>query len=758
MKGLIRKAYNSRLKALLIRWTTPPGLTREDGIRYWQGRILFTLLLAGVVLGFFVYFPSVALCIKEELWSVGIADTIIYALIIILFFRRSIPFAVRAVTFVLIAYILGIVLLLTVGPFGAGSVWLFAFPVIAGLFMGLRASLIALGVNAGTIIIIGILISLGYLKWDYSTINAAEKWAVIGLNFTFLNSVVAVSVAVILRGLQTLLEQEKSMLVSLEKEHCQLDESNRQLKREMLERNRAEDALQESEAKYRRLYEESRRVGEVYRSLLHTSADAIVTYDMEGKVSYVNPSFKRIFGWTPEEVEGKRLPLVPESEKKASMAGIKRIVEEGAGIQSFETKRYLKDGSLIDVSISGSRYNDHEGNPAGILVVLRDTSKRKKLEARLQQTGRMESLGTLAGGIAHDFNNLLMGIQGRTSLMRIDKDSSHPDFEHLKGIEDYVNSAADLTKQLLGFARGGKYEVRPTDINDLIKKSSTMFGRTKKEIRIHPKYQEDIRTVEVDQGQIDQVLMNLYVNAWQAMPWGGDLYLATENVTIDENYVKPFYVGPGKYVKISVTDTGVGMDKATQERIFEPFFTTKEMGRGTGLGLASVYGIIKNHGGFINVYSEKGEGATFNIYLPASESGVSGRMKEISEDVRHGSETVLFVDDEEMIIEVGEQLIEGLGYRVLTARSGKEAIEIYRENKDQIDMVILDMIMPDMGGGEAYDRLKEIDPDVKVLLSSGYSINAQSAEIVNRGCNGFIQKPFNMKQLSRKFRGVLDNK
>lgn len=192
----------------------------------------------------------------------------------------------------------------------------------------------------------------------------------------------------------------------------------------------------------------------------------------------------------------------------------------------------------------------------------------------------MEALGTLAGGISHDFNNLLMGIQGRTSLMLMDKDFSHPDFEHLKGIGDYVKSAVDLTRQLLGFAMGGKYEVKPTDLNNMIKKTSQMFGRTKKEIKIHRRYQEEIWTVEADQGQIEQVLLNLYVNAWQAMSGGGELYIETENFTLNEEYVKPFGVEPGKYLKISVTDTGTGMDEATQQRIFDPFFTTKEMGRG----------------------------------------------------------------------------------------------------------------------------------------------------------------------------------
>ena len=249
--------------------------------------------------------------------------------------------------------------------------------------------------------------------------------------------------------------------------------------------------------------------------------------------------------------------------------------------------------------------------------------------------------------------------------------------------------------------------------------------------------------------------MNLYVNAWQAMPGGGDLYLETENLTLDETDVKPFSIEPGKYVKISVTDTGVGMDKATREKIFEPFFTTKEMGRGTGLGLASAYGIIKNHSGFINVYGEKGHGTTFDIYLPASEKEII-EEKKLAGDTLKGSETVLFVDDEDMIIEIAKEIFAQLGYKVLIARSGKEAIEIYEENKEHIDIVLLDMIMPDMSGSDTYDSLKEIDPDIKVLLSSGYSLEGQATEILNRGCSGFIQKPFKMKELSQKLREILD--
>jgi CheY-like chemotaxis protein len=333
--------------------------------------------------------------------------------------------------------------------------------------------------------------------------------------------------------------------------------------------------------------------------------------------------------------------------------------------------------------------------------------------------------------------------------------TNHPYYEKLKRIEDYVRSGAELTKQLLGFARGGRYEVAVADLNEIVDRTSTMFGRTKKEIMIHGKFQQNLWTVEVDRGQIEQVFMNLYVNAWQAMPRGGDLYLETANITINDGYVKPFFVKPGRYVKVSVTDTGIGMDEKTRERIFEPFFTTKEMRRGTGLGLASVYGIVKGHNGIINCYSEKGHGATFTVYLPASEKEFV-KEAQVPADIVSGEGTILLVDDEDMIVEVSSELLEVLGYRVHVANNGKDAIEIYRDKWGEIDVIILDMIMPGMGGGETFEVLKSINPDVKVILSSGYSINGKAKEIMNRGCKAFIQKPFEMADLSDKIKKVLN--
>jgi CheY-like chemotaxis protein len=373
---------------------------------------------------------------------------------------------------------------------------------------------------------------------------------------------------------------------------------------------------------------------------------------------------------------------------------------------------------------------------------------------QLQLSQKMEAVGTLAGGVAHDFNNLLMGIQGRTSLMLLETDPIRPQFDQLKEIEIYIQRATKLTKQLLGFARGGKYEVKPTNMNDLIEKSSQMFGRTKKEITIYKTYHDQIWSVEIDRSQIDQVLLNIFVNAWQAMPAGGDLYIQTKNELLDEDVAGVYRVRPGKYVAISITDTGTGMDENTLKRIFDPFFTSKDKELGSGLGLASAYGIIQNHDGIIFAESEKGQGATFRIYLPATEKPVIDELQ-ANQNILVGTETILLVDDENMIIDVGAEILQKLGYEVLTARHGMEAIEVYQQNRQKVAMVILDLIMPQMGGGETYDKLKEVDPQVKVLLSSGYSLDGQATEILKRGCDGFIQKPFSMEDLSRKLRQII---
>jgi len=513
-------------------------------------------------------------------------------------------------------------------------------------------------------------------------------------------------------------------------------------------------ALQESEEKY--------------RTIVEGLEEGYFEVDLERNLTFFNDPLCKILGYSRDELSGKNTRIFTSASTSGKMDQIyAQIQKTGEPVRVTDYDAIGKTGDRIMLEMTASLLRDSSGTPVGFRGVLWDVSERKKaeaekkkLEVQVQQAQKMESIGTLAGGIAHDFNNILMGIQGNASLMALKTDPGHPNYEKIKNIETYVENGTELTRQLLGFARRGKYHAIATDINDVIAKSATMFGRTQKGIRIRLDLVPDISTVDVDRGQIEQALLNLYVNAWQAMPQGGELYLKTENVILDAEFVnnKPYKVEAGDYVKVTISDTGVGIDKEIQNRIFEPFFTTKEMGRGTGLGLASVYGVIKNHGGYINVYSELNQGTSFTIYLPVSRKKIQKEIEKTVPTLTMGSGTILLIDDEEMIIKVGKELLQELGYEVLTARSGQEAINVYGKNADGIDLVIMDMIMPGMGGGETFDRLKKINPDIRVLLSSGYSINGQAAEILARGCDGFIQKPFNLIQLSDKIKKIITKK
>jgi two-component system cell cycle sensor histidine kinase/response regulator CckA len=517
--------------------------------------------------------------------------------------------------------------------------------------------------------------------------------------------------------------------------------------RDITKRKKAEDALKESEEKF--------------RSVVEKSSVGIAILDDAFHYAYVNEEFCNISGYMEQELLGKNFTFPVAEESKAMVAERYQRRQRGEDVPAqYEFTFVRKNGDNRLGEVRSAIYLDSAGKAKSIIQVIDITSRKQAeeekriLEERLQQADKMESIGTLAGGIAHDFNNLLTGIQGYASLTLMNLKKNDPNYQRLQRIQDQVQSGGDLTGQLLGFARGGRYEVKPTDMNDVIKKSSSMFGRTKKEISIHRKSGKDLWTVEVDRGQMEQVFLNLYVNAWQAMPGGGDIYLETDNIILTNEQAFPYAITPGRYVKITVTDTGTGMDEKTREKIFEPFFTTKAMGRGTGLGLASVYGIIKGHQGMINVYSEPGHGTTFTIYLPSSEKEVIKENKETGEIVR-GTETILLVDDEKIVLEVNKELLVSMGYNVFAVGSGQEAVAIFMENKDKIDLVILDMILPGISGADTFDRLREISSGIKVLLSSGYSLNGKAQAIMERGCNGFLQKPFQIEQLSSKVREML---
>jgi CheY-like chemotaxis protein len=367
----------------------------------------------------------------------------------------------------------------------------------------------------------------------------------------------------------------------------------------------------------------------------------------------------------------------------------------------------------------------------------------------------MEAIGTLAGGIAHDFNNILMGIQGRADLLTLTGGFDPGAREHLRAIEDAVASASGLTRQLLGFARGGKYQPRPLDLNDLVRASVELFGRTRKGLEISVECLATPLVGEVDGPQIEQVLLNLCVNAGQAMPDGGTLRLSTAAVDLAEAFCCRYQRPAGRYVAIVVADSGIGMDEATQQRIFDPFFSTKGPGRGSGLGLASVYGIVDNHQGIISVVSQLGVGTTFTIYLPLSHDAPTPLVRHDGE-VRQGKETVLLIDDEQMILEVGAAMLGSLGYRVFTAHSGELALRCLEERGGEVDLVVLDLIMPGMDGAAVFAEIHHRHPLLPVVLSSGYAIDDVAKEILANGCRAFIQKPFSLVALSQQLRLVFD--
>jgi two-component system cell cycle sensor histidine kinase/response regulator CckA len=615
--------------------------------------------------------------------------------------------------------------------------WAYIFPAM--VFFGL-------GANRALLWVIVLLIAL--ISADL-LFGANEQIALDELKLRFYISFLLVTIATfffervkrkyqmeLIENQHTLKESENNYRIAYE-----------QLNLALKERQRAEDALRESEKRFREMAE--------------LTPQTIFETDVTGRLSFANRKAFDSFGYSQEDFDrgvNSIDMLAPEERQRGAENIFKIMGGEEIGLNEYTAMR--KDGSNFPIMVHSAPIV-RNGEILGLRGFIIDISDRKKteearlrLETQFHQAQKMETIGTLAGGIAHDFNNLMTTILGNTSLILFDIDTSHPHYAPLKNIERQIHRGADLTTQLLGYARKGKYLVKPVSLNQIVEESTTAFGRTRKEITIECELADDLLTVEADQGQIQQVLLNLFVNAADAMPTGGKLVLKTSNATHHDIKSKKYQPVAGDYLCLTVSDTGIGMDEEVRQRIFDPFFSTKATGKGTGLGLASVYGIIKNHGGYIEVQSQKGQGSQFSIFLPASAKQVL-TIAESAPEIIKGSGTILMVDDEEMVLDVGARVLKKLGYTVLESNNGRNAVELYEKLQDKINLVVLDIVMPDMGGAEVYDRLKEINPDVKVLLSSGYSIDDQPSEILERGCDDFIQKPFSLKAMADKIAGIL---
>jgi two-component system cell cycle sensor histidine kinase/response regulator CckA len=494
-----------------------------------------------------------------------------------------------------------------------------------------------------------------------------------------------------------------------------------------------------------------------FEVVLASMSEGILEINREGRIVYANAASMNITELNEENLLSSRfLDLFAEDARSSVASYLEEVWDFQSGSSSTGIEIQLGDKEL-ELRVYPVR---DDGSKSIALLV--DITERKRFEDQLRRSQRLESIGTLAAGVAHDFNNLLTVIQGNADIMSMDLQQTHPHFERLQEILRQVQSAKRLTGQLLGYARKGRFEVRLLDINQLIRETVETFGRTRKEISIHMDLDPKLDVFEGDSGQIEQLVLNLLLNAGDAMPGQGDLDIRTRNVGHDEISGNVFTPKEGAYLMISVHDTGVGMDPETQERIFEPFFTTKQMGRGTGLGLASVYGAVKGHGGYIDVESEVGKGTTFRIYLPVKRSAAAQPWSEAQQDNLDFSEprrrgTILLVDDEQAVLKVAAEILHKLHFGVLAAENGREALQLFQEHRRDIVLVILDIVMPGMGGSEVFQQLRGMAPDVKVLLCSGYSIQGEADRLIGIGASGFIQKPFSLRSLDQSINDVLQS-
>jgi two-component system, cell cycle sensor histidine kinase and response regulator CckA len=506
---------------------------------------------------------------------------------------------------------------------------------------------------------------------------------------------------------------------------------------------KAEQSLRESEEKYRTLFEES--------------IDAVYITTREGILVDANQAFLDLFGFSREEA--KNMDILTIYTDAAERRRVQEEIQRKGSVRDYEIRYRKKDGTEIECLLSSALRLDKDGTILGYQGIIRDVTDRRLLQRQLLQAQKMEAIGTLAGGIAHDFNNLLQVTMGYSEVLLSKKDKAHPEYARLQQILQAGRSGAELVQRLLTLSRKTESKQRPIDLNQQIEQVRRLLDRTiPKMINIELRLEELLATVNADPTQIEQIIMNLAVNARDAMPEGGKLTLSTGNVILDEAYCR-VHPGakPGKYLLLAISDTGSGMDKEILDRMFEPFFTTKSVGGGTGLGLAMVYGIVKQHGGHITCESQPGHGTVFKIYLPAIEEQeiVSDELAE-EPKLPGGTETILLVDDEDVVRDLGELILSESGYKVLTARNGKEALDIYRRERESISLVILDLIMPEMGGKQCMQELLKINPTMRVLVASGYASGGTARDAVQLGAKAFVNKPFNVAQLLQQVRTVLD--
>jgi len=523
--------------------------------------------------------------------------------------------------------------------------------------------------------------------------------------------------------------------------------------RDISDRKKIEEELRRAhEELYQRTVEQLGESRSRLALIIDSSEDAIISESLDGTITTWNKGAERIYGYTPEEVVGKNISLLAPPDHPDEIPEILRKISRGESVEHDESVRLTKDGRRLNVSISVSPLRDAKGDIVGASVIARDITAQKRAEGQIRQSQKMEAIGRLAGGVAHDFNNILGIINACVEFLRDRIDPAAESSQYVDNIKKSIERGSSLTRQLLAFSRSSVIQPRVLDLNERLKDVGKLLRPLMgDDVEILIMSKSPTAVVEADPGQLDQIVVNLAVNARDAMPRGGKFILETRAEKFDEAFAEQHQaMSAGKYIVLAVSDTGTGMDEATTSRIFEPFFTTKDMGKGTGLGLATVYGIVKQSAGHILVYSELGHGTTFKIYLPSADHkiGLESKPSEVEtvSPKRQGA-TILLVEDDEIMRALTRQLLQQHGYNVVEADDGKSALEWVDSHPDPIDLVLTDVVMRRMSGPELVERLHASRPNLKVVFMSGYTGELiAEREVLKRGVT-LLEKPFSRTAL-----------
>jgi len=719
----------------------------ENPLQYWRSRILYFTLLATVISGFIAYVPSVYLAYKHRFWFIIAVDTAVLGWIILLFIK---PFSyhAKALNLLLAFFLLGAFLLVGLGPLGAGYFWLFSSSIMTSVLLGFRLALISLLMNSVVLFSVGMFVIYGRINWEiqYSVANLL----IIDINFISLNVISVVAIAFLTSGIEKAFEKEKIVNEKLLSEQEKLQLSILQKNIEVAERFKAEELLTESEAKY--------------RSIVENSHDGILLIDQTHRICYANQELCNIVELPLRDVIGNDFRAILNSESFNMIVDFYNSRQAGESTPSrYEFNIITKNGNTKRLEISASIIRDHTGATKTIGQFLdvtekwRDQQDKKVLQEQLLQSQKMESIGTLAGGIAHDFNNILGAITGYTQLIEHDFSDDDKVMHYVTQMGIASERATELVKQILAFSRQNKFEKKVVDPASVVKEVLPLLRASMpSSIEIRHRIDAGKEVILADHTQIHQVIMNLCTNAFHAMEKdGGVLDLSLEVVDITAEIAKMYQeVSPGRYMQLQVSDTGAGIDAAIIQRIYDPYFTTKETGKGTGLGLATVHGIVRHHGGDITVRADSA-GTVFTVILPLSES--RPEPKRVTPILASGGdERVLFVDDEVILTDIGKKILNNAGYSVEISSNPVEALDIFREKPGSFDIVISDMTMPGLSGDKLAAEIKKIRRDIPVILCTGFIEPKISEKTRESGIDALLLKPVSAGELTGKVRNVLD--